>query len=88
VSGSIAMCVFVGYRPGDFGDSEGQHSSEKDLERAHASMDGPLWVRKRGWAEGGGRKEEQVGSSCSFQGRSNRRRAPVCEYYITCSLLP
>ena len=38
--GSIAMCVFVGCRA-DFEDFEGQHSIEKGLGRAHASMDGP-----------------------------------------------
>ena len=51
---SIVKCVLVGY--GDFGDFEGQHSNEKGLVRAHASMDGPWWVREKGWAEGGKRK--------------------------------
>ena len=53
------MGVFVGYRAGYFGDSVGQHSNEKGLERAHVSMDGPLWARERGWAEGGRRFSKQ-----------------------------
>ena len=87
---SIVMCVFVGYS--DFGGFEGQHSNEKGWGRAHASMDGPWWVREKGWAEGGQRRKSKLApGGAGFQhGATARVAVPsrVNILYITCSQLP
>ena len=74
---SIVMCVFVEYS--DFGGFEGQHSNEKGLGRAHASMDGPWWVREKGWAEGGQRRKASWLSPAG--GRACGGALP-CEYTL------